>query len=187
MTPLDPDRLLATPRLVLEPIVPTHAPLLFGELQAASLYAYIPEDPPLTVEALARRYTAWARRRSPDGQEVWLNYALRHRQLGCWVGTVQATARTDGDAFIAYQVFPRHRRQGFAAEACRGLLAHLRSDPALSTAIAHLDTRNTASRLLVEALGFTRQRLIVQADTFKGSVSDEFVYTLERSRWLRSG
>jgi [ribosomal protein S5]-alanine N-acetyltransferase len=44
---------------------------------------------------------------------------------------------------------------------------------------AWTDTRNLASHRLLEKLGFTKIEEIKNADEFKGSVSDEFVYSLE--------
>jgi ribosomal-protein-alanine N-acetyltransferase len=58
------------------------------------------------------------------------------------------------------------------------LLEHLFADCGAHAAVANLDTRNTASRRLVESLGFVYERMIPQADTFKGTVSHEFVFRL---------
>ena len=41
---------------------------------------------------------------------------------------------------------------------------------------AFIDTRNRASLALVQRLGFTLRTTIYNADTFKGSSSDEYVY-----------
>jgi [ribosomal protein S5]-alanine N-acetyltransferase len=44
--------------------------------------------------------------------------------------------------------------------------------------VAKMDTRNFASIALVEALGFERVGTTIEADHFKGSVSDEHRYEL---------
>jgi [ribosomal protein S5]-alanine N-acetyltransferase len=44
---------------------------------------------------------------------------------------------------------------------------------------ALLDTRNEASWRLMERLGFRRNRLIKDADQFKGASSDEYEYLRE--------
>lgn len=41
---------------------------------------------------------------------------------------------------------------------------------------ANIDTRNLPSIRLVERLGSIQERLILQADHFKGTVRDELVY-----------
>jgi [ribosomal protein S5]-alanine N-acetyltransferase len=47
---------LETERLLLEPLLPEHAPLLMGDLADERLYRFIPTDAPESVEALERRY-----------------------------------------------------------------------------------------------------------------------------------
>src|SRR4029079_127344 len=77
MPQIDPERPLETPRMVLEPLVADHATALFETLQHPDLYTYIPQDPPSSLDALKIRYAALPTRHSPDGQEDWLNWALR--------------------------------------------------------------------------------------------------------------
>jgi RimJ/RimL family protein N-acetyltransferase len=170
-----------TPRLLLEPLVTGHAIALFEALQAPDLYIYIPQEPPSSLGALTARYAALSSRRSPDGHEAWLNWALRQRATGDYVGTVQATVRADHTALLAYMVFPAFWRQGYAREGCARVLAHLFEDYHVSRVAAEIDTRNTASIHLVEALGFARVATTPGADFFKGAASDEYRYELSAS------
>ena len=179
MAPIDPELLFETPRLLLEPLNVGHAIALFEALQAPELYTYIPQDPPSSLEALKTRYTALASRRSPDGQEGWLNWALNLRATGAYVGTVQATVRADQTALLAYMIFVPFWRQGYARESCARVLAHLFGDYYVSQVAAEIDTRNTSSIQLVEALGFTRVATTPGADFFKGAISDEYRYELD--------
>jgi len=105
---IDPEQPLETPRLLLEPLVPSHAAALYAALQA----------PPASLDALVARYTAIATRHSPDGREGWLNWAARSRATGASIGTFEATVHADRTARLAYKVFPPFQRQGYAAEAC---------------------------------------------------------------------
>lgn len=178
MARIDPELPLETPRLLLEPLVVGHATALFEALQAPTLYTYIPQDPPPSLEALTSRYATLASRRSPDGHESWLNWALRQRATGVYVGTVQATVRANHTALLAYMIFPDFWRQGYAREGCARVLAHLFEEYHVSRVAAEIDTRNAASIHLVEALGFTRVATTPGADFFKGSVSDEYCYEL---------
>lgn len=82
----------------------------------------------------------------------------------------------DATAHVAYFVFRAHQRQGFAAEAVAAVLAHLSEALGVREARALLDTRNEGSWRLLERLGFTRARLIKNADHFKGADSDEYEY-----------
>ncbi|HEU4785490.1 MAG TPA: GNAT family N-acetyltransferase [Ktedonobacterales bacterium] len=178
MARINPERSLETPRMLLEPIVVGHAAALFESLQAPKLYTYIPQEAPASLEALTARFEALSGRRSPDGHEDWLNWALRQRDTGAYVGTVQATVREDHPALLAYMIFVPFWRQGYAREGCARVLAHLFEEYHVSRAAAEIDTRNVASMQLVEALGFTRAATTPGADFFKGAVSDEYRYEL---------
>ena len=181
MSRIDPELPLETPRLLLEPLAVSHATALFEALQAPALYTYIPQDPPSSLEALMARYAALASRRSPDGQEDWLNWALRQRKTGIYVGTVQATVRADHTALLAYMIFPAFWRQSYARESCARVLAHLFEDYYVGRVAAEIDTRNTASNQLVASLGFARVATTPGADFFKGATSDEYRYELSAS------
>ena len=174
------ERTLETPRLLLEPLVPQHARLLFADLNDPSLYTLIPRDPPESVDALERRFHRLTARSSPDGREVWLNWVARLRASGEYVGTVEVTVHPDGRAHLAYTVFRRFWRRGFAKEACGRVIESLFTDWEAAVVVAEMDTRNEASVRLAESLGFERIELVPNADSFKGSTSDEYHYELRR-------
>src|SRR5919205_1898799 len=88
---VEPEALLETPRLLLEPILPAHAPMIYEPLQDERLYRFIPQDPPASLRALKDRYGFLSARRSPDGREAWLNWAMRERSSGEYAGTLEAT------------------------------------------------------------------------------------------------
>lgn len=177
----DPERALETPRLVLEPLTPAHAPALYPSLRDDRLYRFIPTDPPTSPTALATRYRRLATRRSPDGREAWLNWAMRRRNPpGPYVGTLEATVLPDRSAVIAYLVFVPDQRRGYAREGVAALLDHLLRDHPLDLIAAEVDTRNAASIALLAALGFARVATTRGADHFKGAPSDEHRYELRR-------
>ena len=178
-----PETQLETPRLLLEPILPAHASKLYERMQDERLYRFIPQDPPATLEALTDRYDFLSARRSPDGREAWLNWAVRERGSGDYAGTLETTVYGDATALIAYMVFVPFQQRGIAAEACGRLLEHLFGDYRLDRVAAEIDTRNAASIALVESLGFERVGFQKDADHFKGSSSDEYRYEIEESVW----
>lgn len=169
---------LETPRLQLEPVLAEHALLLFEVLSDTSIYLYIPTEPPSSVAELAARFERLASRRSPDGLEVWLNWAVRLKATGYYAGLVQATIQRDGCALLAYELNQAHRGHGFAREACAAVITELFEHYPISSIMAYVDTRNTLSLRLLERLGFNRSDYVAQADYFKGAWSDEFVYSL---------
>jgi ribosomal-protein-alanine N-acetyltransferase len=180
-----PERVIEAGEVRLEPILPAHAAALFRDLQAPELYTFIPHDPPQSVEELERRYTRWAQRRSADGNELWLNYAVYRPSDAVYVGTVQATLESSGKTLIAYEVFPRFWRRHLGSQACTALVDRLFDDYDVPAVSALTDTRNVASRKLLESLGFRRTGTIENADEFKGSVSDEYAYEIGRAEWAQ--
>ena len=179
MTTPSSEARLATPRLWLEPLVAAHAAPLYAPLDDERLYRFIPQDPPASSAALAARYHRLSSRRSPDGRERWLNWAMRLRQEDVYVGTLEASVDPDrAAADIAYTVFVPHQRRGYAREGLARVLDHLFEDHGVEVVAAQIDTRNTGSIALVEALGFARVGEQKGADAFKGTISDEYHYEL---------
>lgn len=170
---------LETTSLRLEPLRAEHAGRLFAELRDPRLYAFIPQEPPASVDRLEERYRALERRRSPDETELWLNWAARRRSDGAYVGLMEATVTAEGEASLAYFVFATHQRRGYAREFCGRAVRALFEEYGVGAVSATIDSRNSASIALVESLGFRRAAFQKAADTFKGSVSDEYRY--ERS------
>ena len=174
-----PERVFETRRLLLEPLTAAHAAELYEHLLDRRLYTFIPQDPPASGRALEDRYRRLSTRRSPDGGEAWLNWAVRERETGRFVGALEATVRGDPTAFIACTVFVPYQRRGFAFEGCERVVSHLLQDYGVSTIVAGIDTRNAASISLVESLGFGRVYVRKDADHFKGASGDEYRYELD--------
>lgn len=173
------ERPLETRRLLVEPLMEAHAVAVFPSIGDERLYRFIPQEPPQTVEALGARYARLSARRSPDGREAWLNWAMRLRDgPPAYVGLLEATVATDRTAHVAYTVFVPHQRRGYAAEGVGRVLTHLFDDYRVTVVAAEVDTRNAASIALLERLRFVRVGTTVGADVFKGATSDEHRYEL---------
>jgi ribosomal-protein-alanine N-acetyltransferase len=143
---------LQTERLDLEPLVPSHATLLFPDLRDPRLYEFLDSEAPKSVAILETQYRRWEPRRSPDGTQAWLNWAARLRG-GAYIGWFQATVYENRRADLAYLVFLAHQRQGYATETCRAIVGHLRSEHGMNTIRTTIDKRNTASIALALRLG----------------------------------
>lgn len=167
---------LETSRLSLEPLVASHAAAIYEQMLDERLYQFIPQSPPTSLQALGSRYCTLFSRLSPDGQEAWLNWVVRLREPGKYIGTLEATIYPNCTAAIAYMIFPLFWQQGYAKEGCKRLLNHLFKDYNVSVVSAEIDTRNIASIKLVEALRFKRVSTQTNADFFKGAVSHEYRY-----------
>lgn len=168
---------LETARLRLEPQNPEHAATMMLVLADPHTHEFVPSDPPTDETALRERFERLSSRRSPDGTEYWLNWVVFAGEVA--VGTVQASvAPTEARAGVAYMFHPQAWGRGYAAEAVRAMLEHLKTDLRVSCAEAAIDTRNLRSQRLVERLGFVRVGEVEDADEFKGTLSSEYHYEL---------
>lgn len=180
------EAVLHTPRLRLEPQRAHHADGLYPLLLDARLYEHIPGEPPQSLDALRERLQRLSGRRSPDGNELWLNWVLCDVRDGSYVGRVQATVRTDVPAYLAYEVFPAHWRHGYATEGCIRMMQWLLDELQAPGFVAEVDSLNTASLRLLERLGFQRTQFRPAADQFKGRSSDEWTLRLDAAGFMRA-
>lgn len=179
------ETVLHSARLRLEPQRPEHADALFTPLGDARLYAHIPQEPPASLDTLRERLARLSSRRSPEGDELWLNWVVRGADDGMPLGRVQATVRADAPCYMAYEVFPDHWRRGIATEACRCAIDWLIRELKVEQFMAEVDSLNTASLRLLERLGFRRVALRENADQFKGRSSDEWMLRMAAADFLR--
>jgi [ribosomal protein S5]-alanine N-acetyltransferase len=75
--------------LRLEPQVAAHAEAMFVVLRDPAIYEF-ENEPPWSVDEVRERFTELESRRSPNGQEQWLNWVVR-LPSGELAGYVQAT------------------------------------------------------------------------------------------------
>jgi RimJ/RimL family protein N-acetyltransferase len=146
------ERVIRTPRTILEPQVAGHAPEMFALLQDLRIYEY-ENEPPESEEWLRERFARLETRSSRDGTEHWLNWVVR-LSSGETIGYVQATVEPGGRAFVAYVLGSRWWGQGFAREAVRAMMDELRDTYGARHYVAVLKRRNERSRRLLKRLGF---------------------------------
>ena len=143
---------LSTERLRIEPLTADDADDLFPVLDDPALGRFTGELPPDDVEALRARFERWEQRRSPDGTELWLNWAVRLRADGRAIGVLQATV-ADGETAIAWTIGTAFQRQGFATEAGRALLPWLRATIGDATIVAWIHPDHLASQAVARRIG----------------------------------
>ena len=143
-------------RVHLEPMRERHAAALFPVLADPALYRWIDQGPPASVERLREVYRRIECRRSPDGQETWLNWALFAINQPGPLGFVQASLLPDGHAWVAYVLGQSAWGHGYAAEAVQALLGHLFGSLGACQAMATVEQDNTRSIALLQRLRFGR-------------------------------
>lgn len=160
---------LRSARLDIEPVRAVLANEVWPQLDDERLWRYFPSQRPATLGDLQRLYKKWERG-SPHASQVWCNWLCRERSSGHLVASMQATVFPhEAVSYVAYMVFARHQRKGYASEATQAVIAYVRDTYAVRTFFAEMDKRNEPSYRLAESLGFKRA---------KRHDPDEYVYEL---------
>jgi [ribosomal protein S5]-alanine N-acetyltransferase len=145
---------MVSDRLRLEPLRVEHAEIFFESLQNPLIYEFIDEAPPECAEALRLRYKRLESRTSPDGSELWLNWAVYDQRQGRYAGYVQATVDRDQTATLAYVIFPDYWGLGLGREAVSLVREALLGTYGVRRLRARVDRRNLRSLALIRGLGF---------------------------------
>lgn len=173
-----PDLLfLETSHLILEPITLAHEHELYELLSDPDLHRFIPSDPP-NLEKAKERCARWSRRMSPDGIEIWLNWVAREKKSETVIAHFQVGVKKDGIATVGYLVSRAEHGKGFATEGLKVIFNFLQNTMHVNEIKAFTDSRNTASHRLALKLGMKESQTIKGADVFKGSTSDEIVFSI---------
>jgi ribosomal-protein-alanine N-acetyltransferase len=172
---------ISTSRMILEPIIESQAYEMWQLFNDSELHHFVPYEP-LTQEKQRERCARWSTRCSPDGSERWLNWAGRHKETKEVIAHFQVgiKATESNVASIGYLVAKSFQRKGFALEGLEAVFTYLRNELGIQEIKAWSDTRNIASHQLAQKLGMVQIDMIKDADAFKGSTSDEFVFS---KRW----
>ena len=131
--------------------------LLHGDLESARrLVGYrIPADWPYVMKSVLQFRIPIARAQ-PETLPLLLRAMVLRADPEVVVGRLgfHGPADDDGMLEIGYEVFPAHRRQGYAREAVIAMFDWARRDPAVHRFRASVSPENLPSRNLVTALGF---------------------------------
>lgn len=143
-------------RLLLQPLAVVHAEAMFAVLADPALHVHLDYGPPESATRLAEVYRQLEDRRSPDGQEAWLNWVLFQPPAPGPLGYVQASVLADGRAWVAYVLGTAHQGRGHATEALGLMLQHLFGPLGVHQAMATVEQANAASIALLQRHGFAR-------------------------------
>lgn len=156
--PNDDESWIRTDRLELEPLRSAHAGAMYPILSDPKIYEFTGGSPPVSLVSLTERYARWERRRSPDGNELWLNWLIRACDGAVVIGCVQATLTEAGTA-VAWVVGSEWQGRGYASEAARALMLWLERSGALRIH-AFVNPRHKASQRVAERAGLRRTEQI---------------------------
>ena len=150
--PRDKDWELETDWLLLLPMFPSDAEALFELLKEPALYSFTGGAPPSSVHGLKERLHSWERRRSPDGEEVWLNWTLRLKGTETVVGYVQASIK-ERSADLAWVVGLPFQGRGYATEASRKVAGWLTERLKINRLTANIHPKHAASQRVAKHVG----------------------------------
>ncbi len=145
-------RSITTIRLILEPQISGHADEMFSVLSDPAIYEY-ENVPPKSVEWLRSRFEKLESRKSLDGTEQWLNWVIR-LPTNELIGYVQATVKSDGSAFVDYELSSAFWGRGLASEAVGAMISELTAFYKVKSCLASFKKKNIRSLRLLERLGF---------------------------------
>jgi ribosomal-protein-alanine N-acetyltransferase len=120
------------------------------------------------------RTRAWLDGMIADGPPLGDDFVIEHQ--GCVIGKAGCWRVPE----IGYILHPRYWGLGFAAEACRAVIAHVFAAYDIEAITADVDPRNTASLRLLSRLGFVETGRAAATYEVDGVVSDSVYLALPR-------
>lgn len=154
------NRPIRTHRLSLEPLVAAHADILFCSLCDERIYRWIDAGGPKDLTQLRAKWERNESRLSPDGNEVWLNWAIRLGNEGPYIGKLDAELDSPIRATnVGFVFFPEYWGYGYATESLLAVKTVLATN-GISFMRATVATPNISSARVLEKAGFIRGNLV---------------------------
>ena len=177
-----PTPTLHTTRLRLRPFTDADLDAIFA-LQSNRRVLRYWDAPPWTERAQAERFITVCRQIEQDGTGARL--AIERAAGGGFIGWCHLT-RWNPDyrsARLGYCLDDAAWGQGFATEAAGALLRWAFGALDLNRVQSETDTRNMASRRVLEKLGFVYEGMLREDCIVDGEISDSWVFSLLRREW----
>ena len=146
---------LETQRLLLNPMAEGDSQALFALLKVPEIHVFTGGHPPASADDVRAKVRRRESRRSPAGDELWLNWTLRLKADRSVVGYVQAGVK-DGNANLAWVVGVPFQRRGYASEASQRVLRWLRDDLGVREFRANIHPNHVASHRVARNIGLLK-------------------------------
>ena len=128
---------------------------LFRLLKDPEIHVFTGGRPPASADDVRAKIRRRESRRSPAGDELWLNWTLRLKADRSVVGYVQAGVKL-GKADLAWVVGVPFQRRGYASEASRRVLQWLRDDLDVHEVRANTHPDHVASHRVARNIGLLK-------------------------------
>ena len=115
----------------------------------------------------------------------WFSFAIERQSEPGIIGefAVHLLAEDERQAMFGFTIDASLQRQGYASEALRGVLDYLFEELHLHRVIAICDVENTASKAVLEKVGFRREAEFIENIFFKGAWGSEYQYAMLEREW----
>ena len=128
---------------------------LFLLLKDPEIHVFTGGHPPASAADVSAKIRRRESRRSPAGDELWLNWTLRLKTDQSAVGYVQAGVKQDR-ADLAWVVGVPFQRRGYASEASQRVLRWLRGDLGVHEFRANIHPDHVASHRVARNIGLLK-------------------------------
>ncbi|MFF5288267.1 GNAT family N-acetyltransferase [Paractinoplanes globisporus] len=176
--------LITTDRLLLRRFRAADAPVLAEYRSDPDVARYQSWDAPFP---LLRAETAVANFMASDPDKPgWFQYAIERIADKALIGDVAVHLHDNlQQAEIGFTLATAHQKQGYAAEAVRGVLDRLFRLQGLHKVAGECDARNLPSAALMRRLGFTQEGHLREQTFIKGEWTDDLIFGLLATEWLK--
>ena len=177
--PLETERLLLR---ALEPASDLAAFLAMYSREDVVRHLYTEPLDEAAMHAWLAERASWIALRVPGD---CMKLAAVLRETGAVIGEMTLWWKADDHAQgeIGFVLHPDHQGRGYAAEGSRRLLSAGFDEIGFHRILGRLDSRNTASARVLEALGMRREADLRENEWVKSEWTDETVYALLASEW----
>ena len=125
---------------------------LFALSKDPGIHMYTGGHPPASADDVRAKIRRRESRRSPHGDELWLNWTLRLKADQSVAGYVQAGVK-QGKADLAWVVGVPFQRRGYASEASRRVLKWLCAQLHVNEVRANIHPDHIASQKVARNIG----------------------------------
>lgn len=174
--------ILKTKRLVLRNLVPKDWKLFYELMEEPETKYYMDDYLEAATEECARR---WVGERISYNNEIprhSYNLAIEFKgePIG-WIGIGEAESEEKKDLDFGYALKKSYWGKGFMTEALRALLKYCFKTMEIEKITGECETRNLASRKVMEKAGMTLEKRFSVKDKKTGQKKEKFRFFIERS------
>ena len=174
--------ILETERLVLRQLTADDSESWFQNLSDDEITGLIGMDPLQTLEELEEIIDSFMDRFKEGAGLAW---AITLKESNEFIGTCsfENINKENRIGEIGYDMLREYWGHGFMTEALRAIIDYGFGQLRLNRIEANTDPTNTASRNLLERLGFIEEGTFRESASFTGEFGDDIHYSLLRRNW----